>query len=359
MGMKPDYSYPPFIYTLFSMFSSFCLTLLLWLAPHTRATCFDCYTAPSIPLDLRTSSSKWTLAQYNVEWLFTEPCSSCPGICTWNDTVDMYSHMGTIRRNLNQLQADTYHLCEVQSCTQLDEVSPSDQYRSYMIQGNDSYTGQNVGLLTKIDPVDSLVRTETRVAYPIPGSQCGYNGTSGSTEGVSKHLITRFLIHNVSVVLIGAHLLSNPTDPEACAKREAQAQVLQYEIVKAVDNGEAVVLLGDLNDFDGIYVDVDGNKPTSCVLDMLKGNAGSEAGKYALYSVAAKISQNVRYTEWYDANGNCEVDRESELSMLDHMLVSKRLFGFIEEVVYVHRYPEGCYTYESDHYPVLVTFGGF
>lgn len=338
------------------------LSIIMWISifftlfpliPFTRSVSFNC-TIPSTPfVDNRESSNTWTIAQYNVEWLFTEPYSSCPGICNWEDTTDEYVHLDTVREILSKLNADTIHMCEVQSCTQLDEVSPSDVYRSYMIKGNDTYTGQNVGLITKIDPIETLSRTEERVTYPIKNSNCGYTGDSG-TEGVSKHLITRFFIQNMSIYLIGAHLLSDPNDPASCAKREAQAQVLQYKIQEFMENDHEVIMMGDLNDFDGIYVDINNNIPNSQVLQTLKGNTG-EANNYTLYAVSGKIPQEGRYTEWYDADPDCRVEK-SELSMLDHILVSENLYRKIQYVEYYHKYKEGCDTYQSDHYPILVTF---
>lgn len=318
------------------------------------STTFNCSTVSySSYHDDRKNPYIWTLAQYNVEWLFTEPCSSCPGICTWNTSSEQYTHLNTIQDVLKTMDADTVHMCEVQSCTQLEQVKPSTEYNSYMIQGDDTYTGQNVGLITKIDPVDSLTRTEERVSYPIPSSQCGYTGEPG-TVGVTKHMITRFIIQNTSIYLIGAHLLSDPNDPYACARREAQAQVLQYKIQSFIEDGHEVVVIGDLNDYDGVYLDVNNNVPNSQVLDILKGNSGY-ATNYTLYTIADKILQDARYTEWYDENMNCKSEL-NEFSMIDHILVSKKMWNYIDTVVFYHIYSEECNTYQSDHYPILVSF---
>ena len=330
------------------------IIFILPIIPFTKCTSFNCSQCPSSNYkDNRLTASTWSLVQYNVEWLFTEPYSSCPGICTWNTTEEEYIHLNTIKNTLSKLNADTVHLCEVQSCTQLDQVKPSDTYTSYMIEGSDTYTGQNVGLITKINPVESLFRTETRVDYPIENSQCGYTGEAG-TEGVSKHLITRFIIQNVSIYLIGAHLLSNPNDPASCAKREAQAQVLQYQIQQFIENGHEVVVIGDLNDFDGVYLDINNNKPNSQVLETLKGNVGN-ANNYTLYALSGQVLQEARFTEWYDEEPDCVVEN-TELSMIDHILVSNGLFSRIQYIEYCHIYREGCDTYQSDHYPLFVMF---
>lgn len=324
----------------------FCMPILCFAVDYNCSNVFE-------NNDLRTSLNKWTLVQYNVEWLFTESCSSCPGICTWNDTVDQYTHVEVIRNILEKINPDTVHMCEVQSCTQLEEVKPSKNYTSYMIQGNDTYTGQNVGLITKIDPVEDLYRTEERSYYPISNSKCGYTGNAG-TVGVSKHLITKFIIQEISIYLVGVHFLSNPTDPESCAKREAQAQVIQNKIQELINNKNEVILIGDLNDYDGIYKDINNNEPTSSVLNMLKGNDGNFTN-YTLYTISSKILQDGRYTEWYDMNEDCIVNK-SEYSMIDHILVTEKLFNSIEYVEF-YKYKEGCKTFNSDHFPIVIRFG--
>jgi len=323
------------------------------LLSRSVAQTFDCTQPPVNYKDNRNNISEWSLLQYNVEWLFTEPCSSCPGICTWSDPSDQYTHLNTIQQIIRTIDADTIHMVEVQSCTQLDEVKPDSIYNAYLIQGKDTYTEQNVGLLTKIDPITPLYRTEEKYSYPIMNSLCGYNGTS-STEGVSKNLYTDFIMNGLSIRLIGAHLLSNPNDPLACAKREAQAQVLQSLIYESVVNKKEVVMIGDLNDYDNNIEDMNGNIPNSIVLDILKGNKG-EYTNYTLYSVGEKVKKKERYTEWYDVNENC-VDEKEEYSAIDHILVSKALYSLISEVKYEHLYNEECETYQSDHFPLLVKF---
>ena len=41
-------------------------------------------------------------------------------------------------------------------------------YRAYLVNGKDTSTGQNVGLLTRVDPVEDVRRTEARADYPLP-----------------------------------------------------------------------------------------------------------------------------------------------------------------------------------------------
>jgi hypothetical protein len=52
-------------------------------------------------------------------------------------------------------------------------------------------------MLTLIDPIENLYRTETKLEYPLDNSKCGYTGT-GST-GVSKHYFTKFILNNLNI----------------------------------------------------------------------------------------------------------------------------------------------------------------
>ena len=107
-----------------------------------------------------------------------------------------------------------------------------------------------------------------------------------------------------------------------------------------------VIVLGDLNDFDGSVLDMNSNKPTSTVLEILKVNGG-------LTSVAEKIDQQERYTEWYDENNNC-VASPNEYSMIDHILVTPLIYSRITNAFIYHGYEEKCNTYQSDHFPVII-----
>jgi len=333
----------------------FFTSLALLYTIYVGASDFNC-SSPSVIGDRRRDLSQWTLAQFNVEWLFTEPYKDCPGNgCSWSTPEDEYIHLETIAKRLTSINADTVHLCEVQSCTQLEqliELLPDSDYRAYLIQGTDSYTGQNVGLLTRVDPIKQLERTEERVSYPVQDSKCGYVGDSG-TEGVSKHLISDFTVNNISFTLIGVHLLSKPNDPTACTKREAQAQVLQNLIYNRTIQKKNIIVLGDLNDYDGDVPDLNSDIPNSRVLRIMHGYEGIYGGEYELFSVGNNTVQSELYTEWWDETGDCVVD-ETEYSAIDHILMSQTLYERVVDVQYYHEYDEGCETYDSDHYPIVV-----
>ena len=308
--------------------------------------------------DRRSNKSKLRLVQYNVEWLFIDYYSNmdCPGNgCTWKNTTEAETHLSYVSKVIHDLNPDIINFCEIEGCDELNMLKTSlddNTYMPYLKQGTDTSTGQNVGMLTRVDPVVSLYRTEDRYDYPIYGSTCGYTGT-GST-GVSKHYITEFKLSNMNIALIGAHFVAYPTDSSRCAQREGQASVLQSVIANYVSKGYEVIVIGDLNDFDGVVLDVNSNKPTSQVLNILKGDFGEYKGKYELISAAENVQQSERYSDWYDSDNNCNTASNKDYSMIDHVLVTSGIKNKISDVYFYHGYPEFCGSYNSDHYPVVI-----
>jgi len=293
--------------------------------------------------------------QYNVEWLFVDyySASDCPGNgCSWKNKNDAIKHIDYISTIIRQLQPDILNLCEIEGCDELSMLSNSTLYKPYSVKGKDSSTGQNVGVLTLIDPITNLYRNDDRANYPISGSTCGYTGEPGDS-GVSKHYITEYKINGLNIAMIGAHLVAFPTDPARCAQREAQAQILQNIISTFISKKIEVVVMGDFNDFDGEVLDSNNNKPLSSVLDIIKGKKGTSS--YELISVAEKIEKSERYTDWWDQNKNCN-STSTEFSMIDHILVTPVLFDKITNAFVYHEYQEYCGTFNSDHYPVIVDF---
>jgi endonuclease/exonuclease/phosphatase family metal-dependent hydrolase len=312
--------------------------------------------------DRRTNKSKLRIVQYNVEWLFIDHYSAfdCPGTqCTWKNETEAEIHLNSVANVVSILEPDIINFCEVEGCDELNMVinrlNNTDDYNVYLKKGTDTGTGQNVGLITKIDPLVSLYRSELKYQYPIKGSMCGYTGTPSNT-GVSKHYITEYNIEGFDkpIAFIAAHLIAIPTDPSRCAQREAQAQILQNIVSTYVINGYEIILLGDMNDYDGQVFDINEDKPLSQVLDILKGVKGDFSGIYELKSVAEKIPQIERFSDWYDSDNNCATSSIRDYSMIDHMLVSEGIYGKIIDAFIYHGYLEYCGKYNSDHYPVVI-----
>ena len=335
--------------------------LLLCVSPiyswFCSATDTECPNVVGIPRDRRESRDSLRIVQYNVEWLFIDYYASfgCPGEnCTWKNETEAYTHLQYVADVIKTVNPDILNLCEVEGCDELNMLTDflDGTYATYLKKGTDTSTGQNVGVLTRIDPYIHLYRTEERVEYPIPESLCGYTGPTGST-GVSKHYITEYKINGMRIAVIGAHLLANPTDPTRCAEREAQAQVLQNVIVEYIKDDYELLLIGDLNDFDAEIPDLNNNMPKSMVLDILKGYRGIHELEYTLYSVSETIPRTERYSDWWDPNGDC-ISQTEEFSMIDHILVTDTLRKYIVDTFVYHVYDEFCGKYNSDHYPLII-----
>jgi exonuclease III len=319
----------------------------------------ECPTVYSIG-DRRKDKNTLRLVQYNVEWLFIDYYSAmdCPGNgCTWHSVADAQTHMSYVANTIKTLQPDIINFCEIEGCDELNMLKEQldSTYNPYLKKGTDTGTGQNVGMLTRIDPLVSLYRSEEKIAYPISGTKCG-NTTASGTTGVSKHYITEFKLGTMNVAMIGAHLLAIPTEPSRCVQREGQAQVLQNIVSSYIQKGYEVILIGDMNDYDGEVLDLNSDKPTSRVLDILKGLDGQQKGKYTLTNVATKINQSERYSDWWDSDSNCNTTSQKDLSMIDHVLVTYGINKKITNAYIYHGYKEYCGKWDSDHWPVVIDF---
>lgn len=305
------------------------------------------------------SSRGLRLVQYNAEWLFIDHYNGgfdCPGTqCTWKNTTEAYIHLDYVSRVVAYLAPDILNVCEVEGIHELQLVAdtvvsefPGLSYIPYLIPGTDTATGQNVGLLSRITPRVPLYRTEEKYEYPIAGSQCGYTGSPSKT-GVSKHYITEFDLWGIQVAMISAHLIAIPTDPSRCAQREAQATILRGVVSGFLEKEYGVIVIGDMNDYDGTVLDMNENIPKSRVLDILKNNG-------SLVSVMSQLLSMDRYSDWWDSDSNCNTASQMDYSMIDHILVSENIQKYIANVFVYHGYPEFCGKYDSDHFPVIVDF---
>jgi len=310
--------------------------------------------------DRRKDKNSLRLVQYNVEWLFIDYYAGmdCPGKgCTWHSVEDAQTHLSYVANVVNNLQPDIINFCEVEGCDELNILKDQldNTYNPYLKKGTDTGTGQNVGMLTRIDPIINLYRSEEKVNYPISGTKCGNTSVTG-TSGVSKHYITEFNLGEMVVAMIGAHLLAIPSDPARCVQREAQAQVLQNIVSLYIEKGYEVILIGDMNDYDAEILDLNNDKPISRVLDIMKGLDGEKKGEYNLINVAYRIDQTNRYSDWWDSDNNCNTSSQKDLSMIDHILMTSNIEKKIVNAYIYHGYKEYCGKWDSDHWPVVIDF---
>jgi len=316
----------------------------------------ECPTAPSVPKDRRTDKGTLKIATYNAEWLFLNR-SNCPGTgCAWPTEAAALDHMQDVADEITILNADIVNLAEVQDCivlTRLNGLLKGMNYLPYLLTGTDTSTGQNVALLTRVDPSVNLQRTSNRVDYPIPGSTCG--STSSGNTAVSKHYYTTFNVEGLPnpLTIFGLHFLAFPDDKIRCVQREGQASVIKALVASYLGEGHSVVVLGDVNDFDGTVIDASGNVPISTVLDILRDPLPSKAGDELTNVASFVAAASQRYSCWWDKDESCSVQHD-ELSMIDHLLISNDLVPLVTGAYMDHSYQAACNTYESDHWPVVV-----
>lgn len=343
---------------------SLCLGLFLIAVLALDAVVADeCPDAPSTPGDRRFNKNQLVVAAYNTEWLFWDR-SNCPGSgCPWPNQEAAELHFKAIAQEIETLNADIVSLEEVQDCSALNRLisymQSNSGYVPYLISGTDTATGQNVGLLTRVDPSMDLTRTDYRYEYPVYGSKC-YGDSSSlkqvevDTTGLSKHYYTIIKVNDIRILFVGIHLVAFPTMDVRCSQREAQASVVQY-IVKSMEGQyDELIILGDCNDYSATPLDAAGDVPTSRVLEFLSMPTYSE--DYVMTNVASVLPQSLRYSCWWDADDSCYDEGGKENTMIDHLLVSPGLNNVMVSGTIAHTYNASCKGYYSDHWPVVATF---
>ncbi len=261
--------------------------------------------------------------------------------------------MDRVAKVLIDLDADIINLNEVEDCAILDELLarfPKDHgYRYYMVQGQDTATGQNPAILTRIDPIMNLKYSSIRIEYPVEGSTCDYS-IIGHT-GCTKHYLTRFIVQNgadvkTSLLMAGLHLLSKPHDKYRCGRREAQAKIISSFVVKHREPGDKIILAGDFNDYDNEVPGPNDDQSISNTVGSLKTDLD-------LKNVAEIVPQNERYSCWFDKDQNCIDNGIEEHTLIDHVLVSRDLQ--IKQAYFYHAYKVSCRDRVSDHWPFKMT----
>lgn len=264
------------------------------------------------------------------------------------------------------LQPDILNLAEVTSKEAVDLVveilheKGLTDYRGYHVECNDTYTGMDVALISRIEPDevdDTFIRTYFSEADDPTWRQAyfytGYNGNRrNESASISRNAVYYFTVAGHKLGFLGLHLKSNPSDERANARRTAEAEVARRIIRGEIEKrGYTPVVLGDLNDYDPDVPDRDDSRDTvTNVIASLKDYDNSREGA-ELANVATKIArQSDRYTSHWDWNENGARDPQDVFTMIDHILLPTELMphvkrAFIARVVSLET---------SDHYPVVV-----
>ncbi|KAL0237647.1 hypothetical protein PCE1_001041 [Barthelona sp. PCE] len=322
----------------------------------SSAVLLECPRAPGAPADRRENMDELIITQFNVQWLFLgggKHNAECPGsYCDWKSQSQAQRHLTEVAATLDKMPGDIINLVEVEDCDVLIQLLAKMEnghlFRAYLVYGTDSQNGQNVGIITKVDPYVDLTRTENRFTYPIAGNTCGYKGPTKST-GLTQHFGTKFKLQNGKILaLYGVHFIAHPDDPVKCVKREAQAMVLKNFIEQDV-NYEYVCVLGDFNDYDSTVPDQAGNLAASRASAFLKDSA------MGLFSVSEFADKSERWTSWWNKHHDGKDHGGKEHTQIDHILLDNRMRGAVKSVAYDHNHKTGDGYFVSDHWGMWVT----
>ena len=300
--------------------------------------------------DNRKDKHKLRLVQYNTRFLSSKS-NDCPGKrCDWKNETQQNIHFIKISKIIKKINPDIINLCEVNSSEILNKLvmsSHDNRYNYYLSEYSEpNGIDKRIGMVTRIEPL-KMYRTNDERQYPLQHSKCNFLG-NGITY-LPRHYISKFFINNMNIIIIGVHLKAHTLRPERCAIREAQAMIIQQQILKYYHNHE-IIVIGDLNDYDDDIIDYANNIPKSDVLDIIKGESGHNPINYKLYNTSTFLHKHERIT--------ASSPRSNRASgMIDFVLVTEKLKKYITDVDIFTQY-EGIIgeDYNSDHYPIIVDF---
>ncbi len=257
------------------------------------------------------------------------------------------AHMAEIAALIIRNDPDVINLVEVEGLVALRRFAArylaGRGYRAYLVAGTDRVTGQDVGLLTRIDPVSGTIHRDRRRGR-----------AGGIAKSVSKNYYARLHVGGLKLGLIAIHYLARPHDRARRAKREAQAAATRALAIRLAAEGYLPIVLGDFNDYDGADGTRDhlDNRPISDVLAIVKSMAGADPAD-DLVNLLSLVAKADRYTAFWDRNRNGRVDRPSELSAIDHILVAPDLAKHVIGVEIPHDHDPRRVT---DHFPLVAHF---
>lgn len=196
--------------------------------------------------DRRTDPSRLVVMTLNAEFLWDghEPEEGQVSFLWRGAPDEADEHLEEIADIIVAHDPDIVNLCEVENLETLqrlnNEFLAGMGYAAYLDKGRDTYTGQDVGLLTRIDPEGGSIVHDERT---------GRSGTT--TKSVSKNYVAKFDVGGRKIGLVALHFLARPASEDRRPSRQAQADAVRKMAVDLGNGGYDVIVLGDFNDYDG------------------------------------------------------------------------------------------------------------
>lgn len=297
--------------------------------------------------DRRTVPCRLSVMTLNAEFLWdgVAPEEGQADFPWKHSQTEAEDHMRKVAEVIIRSNPDVINLVEVENLNALTVFNTKflagRGYLPYFIQGTDTFTGQDVVLLTRIDPENNVIQRDDR------------KGRAGTVmKAVSKNYYAKVVVDNTSMSVIGLHFLAFPLHQGRRLEREAQADAIRTLGRELRGQGHFLVILGDFNDYDGDPASRDhiDSMPITNVLSSIRGMDPADASD-DLTNAAQFVPKAQRYTAFHDANQNDLVDPPRELTSIDHVLLSPELAAKVELVEMPHQHDPREVT---DHFPVVV-----
>ncbi len=276
------------------------------------------------------------------------------------------AHLERVAAVIETLSPDILNLVEVTSKEAVDRLveilaeKGMDDYRGYHVESNDSFSGMDVGVITRI-PLSEVDGETIRTIYSRKGdptwSQAfdftGWDGKpkKGGTS-LSRNSMYFLEVNGWKLGFFGLHLKSNPSDEYSNAKRTAETKLVRRAINgEIVRRGYLPLVLGDLNDYDPDYPDPDESRDTiTGIVKRIKDYDPQQPGEELVNAAKWMPRQADRYTSHWDWNENGAADGDDVFTMIDHILLPKPLEPYVKRAFISHTVALDT----SDHFPVVV-----
>ena len=264
--------------------------------------------------DRRSDRNRLVVMTFNGEFLWDgRPPEEGRVHFAWkNSPVEADERMQAIANIIAMHDPDIVNLVEVEGLAALKHLNSSflagRGYAAYLVKGKDTFTGQDVGLLTRIDPEDGAIKRDDR------------SGSSGSTlKSVSKNYFAKLDLGERKIALIGIHYLSRPLDSSRLHKRQAQADATLTKARELAAAGYDIIILGDFNDYTGeqAALDINDSAPITNVMARLQGMDPAKPDD-DLVNALRLVPKGQRYTTYWDRDEDSRIDEPQEYSAIDH-----------------------------------------
>jgi exonuclease III len=286
-------------------------------------------------------------------------------------------HVERVAAVLETLAPDIVVLPEVVSRESVDALAELLRakglhgYRGWHVEGSDAFTGFDVAILSRIDP-DEIDGRRIRILVPekrkkgaAPAAAAAddwlreayaVRSAAGGDEQeeavLQRHALAMFTICGRKLGVLGLHLKSNPSDPDANAQRTAETRIARDIIRREiVARGYLPIVLGDLNDYDPDVTMADGVRTTqTTVIRDLKNYDPDRPGPELVNAAGLMPRVADRYTSHWDFNENGAADGDDVFTMIDHILLPQELEPAVTRAFICH----ASDLETSDHFPVVV-----